>query len=291
MEFIEKLTNLVNENLTTEEQAKMAKGFADYVLEVNPFDRTEYEVLIKEVLELGSFPCDMDAATKEAIQNCLIEVLKINGVNPFEEVVEDSYKTKRAKQKLARLERELSEQHKKLVDHYNQANGQPMNDKRGARTFFNKVDQLEDRKSEIVKQIEAQEERVERLEWADENKRNGRNKQGGLLLTIDNIPRIEREIEKAERGESHYAPTTIRKYRKELARLKAEKEQLGNASSKAQEIINSDKVTQWKRYPTVYFIKGLRKVAIELKNGAFEVSSKYAPQTDEEKAIVDEILN
>lgn len=203
---------------------------------------------------------------------------------------EESYRTRQAKQKLERLKNELSEQHKKLVDHYKQANGQPMNDKRGARVFFNKVDKLEDKKSKLVKQIEAQEERVERLEWADENKRNGRNKQGGLMLTIDNIPRIEEELEKAERGESHFAPATLRKYKKELARLKAEKEQLGNANSKAKKIINSDKVTQWKKSPTVYFIKGLRKVAIELKNGAFEVSSKYAPQTDEEKEIVKEIL-
>lgn len=163
---------------------------------------------------------------------------------------EESYRTRQAKQKLERLKNELSEQHKKLVDHYKQANGQPMNDKRGARVFFNKVDKLEDKKSKLVKQIEAQEERVE----------------------------------------SHFAPATLRKYKKELARLKAEKEQLGNANSKAKKIINSDKVTQWKKSPTVYFIKGLRKVAIELKNGAFEVSSKYAPQTDEEKEIVKEIL-
>lgn len=207
------------------------------------------------------------------------------------ENLNESYRTRQAKSKLVRLKNELNEQHKKLVDHYNQANGQPMNDKRGARAFFNKVDKLEDKKSELIKQIEVQEERVERLEWADENKRNGRNKQGGLMLTIDNIPRIEEELERAERGESHYAPVTLRKYKKELARLKAEKEQLNNASSKAQEIINSGKVNQWKKYPTIYFIKGLRKVAVELVNGTFKESSKYAAQTDEEKEIVKEILN
>lgn len=286
MKFEEKLMKLMNENFNSQAQSLIASDFQNYVQETNPFDQTDYKSLIKEVLESGAFPTSMDAMTREAIQNCFINALQKKGIDPFE----DSYRTRQAKSKLARLERELSEQHKKLVDHYNQANGQPMNDKRGARAFFNKVDKLEDKKSKLVKQIEAQEERVERLEWADENKRNGRNKQGGLLMTIDNIPRIEEELEKAERGESHFAPSTIRKYKKELARLKAEKEQLGNASSKAQEIINSDKVTQWKRYPTVYFIKGLRKVAIELKNGAFEVSSKYAPQTDEEKEIVKEIL-
>lgn len=286
MKFEEKLMSLMNENFNSQAQSLIASDFQNYVQETNPFDQTDYKSLIKEVLESGAFPTSMDAMTREAIQNCFINALQKKGIDPFEE----SYRTRMAKQKLERLKNELSEQHKKLVDHYNQANGQPMNDKRGARAFFNKVDQLEDRKLELIKQIEAQEERVERLEWADENKRNGRNKQGGLLLTIDNIPRIEREIEKAKRGESHYAPVTLRKYKKELARLKAEKEQLGNASSKAQEIINSGKVKQWKKYPTVYFIKGLRKVAIELVDGTFKESSKYAAHTAEEKAIVKEIL-
>lgn len=286
MKFEEKLINLMHENFNNQAQNVIAKDFADYVWETNPFDQTDYESLIKEVLVSGAFPESMDRVVKESIQNCFINALQKKSIDPFEE----SYRTRMAKQKLERLKSELNEQHKKLVDHYNQANGQPMNDKRGARAFFNKVDKLEDKKSELIKQIEVQEERVERLEWADENKRNGRNKQGGLMLTIDNIPRIEEELERVERGESHYAPATIRKYKKELARLKAEKEQLNNASSKAQEIINSGKVKQWKKYPTVYFINELRKVAIELKNGAFEVSSKYAPQTDEEKEIVKEIL-
>lgn len=286
MEFIEKLTNLVNENLTTEEQAKMAKGFADYVWEINPFDQTDYESLIKEVLESGVFPESMNAMTREAIQNCFINALQKKGIDPFE----DGYRTRMAKQKLERLKNELHEQTNKVFDHWKQTNGQPMNDKRGARSFFNKAERLESKAIDLNKQIKEQEERVGRLEWADERKRLGLNKQGGLMLTIDNIPRIEEELEKAERGESHFAPVTIRKYKKELARLKAEKEQLSNASSKAQEIINSGKLNQWKRYPTVYFIKGLRKVAIELVDGTFKESSKYAAHTDEEKEIVKEIL-
>lgn len=287
MEFNEKLISLMNENFNAQAQNLIASDFQNYVEETNSFDRTDYKILIKEVLEFGAFPTSMDVMTREAIQNCFINALQKKDVDPFEE----SYRTRQAKSKLVRLKNELSEQHKKLVDHYNQANGQPMNDKRGARAFFNKVDKLEDKKSELIKQIEVQEERVGRLEWADERKHLGLNKQGGLMLTIDNIPRIEEELEKAERGESHYAPATIRKYKKELAKLKAEKEKLNNVSSKAQEIIESGKVNQWKKRPTIYFVKGLRKVAIELVDGAFEVSSRYAPQTDEERAIVDEILN
>lgn len=287
MKFEEKLINLMNENFNSQAQNLIAKDFANYVWKTNPFDQTDYESLIEEVLELGTFPEGMDVMTREAIQNCFINTLQKKGIDPFEE----SYRTRMAKQKLERLKNELHKQTNKVFEHWEQTNGQPMNDKRGARSFFNKAERLESKAIDLTKEIKAQEERVERLEWADENKRNGRNKQGGLMLTIDNIPRIEEELEKAERGESHFAPATLRKYKKELARLKTEKEQLNNASSKAQEIINSDKVTQWKKYPTVYFIKGLRKVAIELKDGVFEVSQKYAPQTDEEKAIVDEILN
>ena len=156
MKFDEKLINLMNENFNEQAQTLIAKDFADYVWETNPFDQTDYESLIEEVLELGTFPCDMDAATKDTIQNCFINALQKKGIDPFEE----SYRKRMAKQKLERLKNELSEQHKKLVDHYNQANGQPMNDKRGARAFFNKVDQLEDRKLELIKQIEAQEECV-----------------------------------------------------------------------------------------------------------------------------------
>ena len=286
MKFEEKLINLMNENFNNQAQNVVAKDFADYVWETNPFDQTDYESLIKEVLVSGAFPESMDVMTREAIQNCFINALQKKGIDPFEE----SYRTRMAKQKLERLKNELHQQTNKVFEHYKQTNGQPMNDKRGARSFFNKAERLESKAIDLSKEIKEQEERVARLEWADERKGLGLNKQGGLMLTIDNIPRIEEELERAERGESHYAPATLRKYKKELARLKSEKEQLNNASSKAQEIIESGKVNQWKKYPTVYFIKGLRKVAIELKNGAFEVSSKYAPQTDEEKEIVKEIL-
>lgn len=287
MEFNERLINLMNTNFNNQAQSLIASDFQNYVNITNPFDQTDYKLLIEEILEFGTLPESVDRVTRESIQNCFINALQKKGVDPFEE----SYRTRMAKQKLERLKNELHEQTNKVFEHWEQTNGQPMNDKRNARSFFNKAERLESKAIDLSKQIKEQEERVGRLEWADERKRLGLNKQGGLLLTIDNIPRIEEELERAERGESHYAPATLRKYRKELARLKAEKEQLNNASSKAQEIINSGKVNQWKKYPTIYFIKGLRKVAIELKNGAFEVSSKYAPQTDEEKAIVDEILN
>lgn len=217
MEFTEKLINLMNENFNSQAQNVIAKDFQNYVERTNSFDRTNYIVLIEEVLEFGAFPTSMDVMTREAIQNCFINALQKKGIDPFEE----SYRTKRAKQKLERLKNELHVQTNKVFEHWEQTNGQPMNDKRNAKSFFNKADRLESKAIDLNKQIKEQEERVGRLEWADERKRLGLNKQGGLMLTIDNIPRIEEELEKAERGESHFIPVTIRKYKKKACKIES----------------------------------------------------------------------
>ena len=70
----------------------------------------------------------------------------------------ESYKTKRAKQKLARLEKEFSEATKNIYDHYKQANGQPMNDKRGGNAFFNKANKLDEKATQLSTEIEKQKE-------------------------------------------------------------------------------------------------------------------------------------
>ena len=83
MKFEEKLINLMNENFNTQAQKLIAKDFADYVWKTNPFDQTNYEILIKEVLEFGAFPEGTDVMEKEAIQNCFINALQKKGVDPF----------------------------------------------------------------------------------------------------------------------------------------------------------------------------------------------------------------
>lgn len=86
MKFEEKLINLMNENFNEQAQNLIAKDFADYVWETNPFDQTDYESLIEEVLELGTSPEGMDVMTREAIQNCFINALTKKGIDPFKEV-------------------------------------------------------------------------------------------------------------------------------------------------------------------------------------------------------------
>lgn len=213
---------LIKDNFTEEEQNKIIADFVEFVRYENPFDTADYKTLIKQTLDASDFPKGIILMDKEAIQNCLANALIKKGVNPYkEEVVADSYKTKRAKQKLARLERELNEQHSKIKAHWQQTNGQPMNDKRGGQRFFNRAEELESKAISLYKEYEKQAERVAELVERDELAAKGYDtRTGGLFMTVENIPRIEEEIAKSERGESMFTRATIRRYKKKLVELK-----------------------------------------------------------------------
>lgn len=59
-----------------------------------------------------------------------------------------------------------------------------------------------------------------------------------------------------------------------------------------QDIIDSGEVKQWAEHPNIYFVKGLRRVALELtEEGKFEQSSQYLPNTKEEKEVVNKLLS
>ena len=59
-----------------------------------------------------------------------------------------------------------------------------------------------------------------------------------------------------------------------------------------QAIIDSGEVKQWAKHPNIYFVKGLRFVALEMtEEGKFEQSSQYLPHTEEEKEVVNKLLS
>ena len=59
-------------------------------------------------------------------------------------------------------------------------------------------------------------------------------------------------------------------------------------STSAKSLIDSGKVTQWAKRPNTYFIKGLKKTALELQpDGTFKHSPRYhGPATHEHAARV-----
>lgn len=64
-----------------------------------------------------------------------------------------------------------------------------------------------------------------------------------------------------------------------------------NISAHAQTLIDSKAVTPEEKNPTLYFVNGLNKVALELQEtGDFLPSEKYKPQTETEKEVVGALL-
>lgn len=208
----------------------------------------------------------------------------------------DNSRLAQARRKLERLRGEQDEAISRAYSHQALTNGQPMNDKRGGASFMRKQEQIEGQVFSKMDEIRQQEERVERLEHQQHLKEMGLNRQGsGLEMSVQNIPRIREELEKAKRGESFFTKATLKRYQKELTRLEAISEQMGKTSIQpaAQVLIDEGLVNQWQKQPNTYFVKGLRRVALELtEEGEFQLSSqtKYHPKTDKERLKVDELL-
>lgn len=208
----------------------------------------------------------------------------------------DNSRLAQARRKLERLRGEQDEAISRAYSHQALTNGQPMNDKRGGASFKRKQEQIEDQVFSKMDEIRQQEERVERLEHQQHLKEMGLNRQGsGLEMSVQNIPRIREELEKAKRGESFFTKATLKRYQEELIRLEAISEQMGKTSIQpaTQALIDEGLVNQWQKQPNTYFVKGLRRVALELtEEGEFQLSSqiKYHPKTDEERLKVDELL-
>ena len=213
----------------------------------------------------------------------------------LERDVPDNSRLAQARRKLERLKGEQDEAISRAYSHQALTNGQPMNDKRGGGRFMQKQEQIENRVFSKLDEIKEQEERIERLQEREDRKAAGLNRQGnGLDMSVQNIPRIREEIEKAERGESSYRPETIKRYKKELERLEAIQDKVDGLviQPETQALIDAGEVKQWVKQPNIYFVKGLRRVALELtKEGRFELSPRYRPNTDEEKEMVNKLLS
>lgn len=215
---------------------------------------------------------------------------KVPDVHQAQETSPDNSRLAQAKRKKQRLEEEYSTAVEAVFAHQKLTNGQPMNDKRGGEAWFKRQEKLENRARNLLDDISKQEERIQSLEYQED----GLNRWGtGLALTVDNIPRIREEIEKGKRGESVYTKATLRTYAKRLKVLEDQVKRLDTItiSPQAQALIDEGLVNQWKKQPDTYFVKGLRRVALTLKDdGSFEIAKRYAPKTPEEIEHVTALL-
>lgn len=85
----------------------------------------------------------------------------------------------------------------------------------------------------------------------------------------------------------------ITKLKRKIASLEdmQERDQTKVVSEKTQELIDSGAVNQWKKKPIYYFVKGLKKVALEIdENGEFYISNRYSADTECDKKFVEKLL-
>lgn len=211
--------------------------------------------------------------------------------------MEESYRLRRSRGKLERLEREYEELDERLENHYRITNGQPMNDKRNGASWFKKENWFLDKIRDKRQEIEEQRERVERLEEQSYNKANGLTRNGGLEMSVSNLLRIKEHIKRAERGELFVTKATVRRWKKKVIELEQMKEASDTKlAAGAQKLVDDCLLRQWKKKPTIYFVadRRFRKLALEInERGEFEESSvyRYRATTDEAKAYVQKLLS
>ena len=84
--------------------------------------------------------------------------------------------------------------------------------------------------------------------------------------------------------------TKLKNKIKMLEEMKA-KDETKVLSEHAENLIKNGLVTQWKKKPIYYFVKGLRKVALELNDlGEFEISKNYPAYSDKDIEFVEKLL-
>ena len=104
------------------------------------------------------------------------------------------------------------------------------------------------------------------------------------------------EILKQEKQLERDVPDNSRlaQAKRKLERLEAIQDKVDGLviQPETQALIDAGEVTHWAKQPNIYFVKGLRRVALELtEEGRFELSPKYRPNTDEEKEVVNQLLD
>lgn len=185
--------------------------------------------------------------------------------------------------------------------------GQPIHTyKASGRAMMRKMEKHEDKMIKLAQEVKEQEKRVEHLREKEYKKENGLTANYGLKKSVENLEKWQARVERQEfvrdynkthklpvntpfeneQGNLEFYKASKLKEAKEtvkmLMELKEKSEQAENTMSElTQELIESGAVNQWAKKPIYYFVKGLRKVALEIDgNGDFKVSSRYPATTD-----------
>ena len=193
----------------------------------------------------------------------------------------------------------------------------------GRKDIYAKVKQYDAKARKLTKEIEKQEAYIAKLERVEQAKEDNplikdlhvvgssEFETVGAKTSVNNLEyfkdKLNRMIEDNESAKEYNknrekgtpkAKThgvEITKLTRKIAYLETLKAMADKAenciSDHAQSLIDDGKVNQWAKKPIYYFVKGLRKVALELNNdGEFVVSKRYPTTNDADAKYVEELI-
>ena len=224
----------------------------------------------------------------------------------------------KAKSKLNRLKEEEKELMKAIrKEHDSIPFGQP--NIIGRRDIYKDVKRYRAKSIANVYEQDKQEKRIEMLEKVEEVKSENSTLKDvhvvgnsayatiGAKTSVNNLEyfkeklvELEKRNEEAKSYNKSKPAVKMKTLGTEITKLKRKIQMLEDMKAKdeskvlsqhAKNLIANGLVTQWKKKPIYYFVKGLRKVALVLdESGDFEASKKYSPYSDDDVEFVEKLL-
>lgn len=189
----------------------------------------------------------------------------------------------------------------------------------GRRDIYKDVNRKHAKSIKLLEETEKQELRIEMLEKVEKYKEEnelindvhavGRSSYAnvGARTSVNNLDyfrsKLEELVKENEEAKAYNKTKPVIKRKTkgaEITKLKnkismledmQEKAENTELSAKTKELIENGDVNQWKKKPIYYFVKGLKKVALEIDDkGDFFLSSRYPAWKEEDNAFVKNLL-
>lgn len=227
-------------------------------------------------------------------------------------------KLEKAIQKLEHIRNEQEETQKAIRSEHDQIPfGQP--NIIGRPDIYKKVNKQYEKSRQLLQEEEKQKQTIEMLKKVETIKEENNalkdvhvvGKSGyatvGAKTSVNNIDYFKEKLEELERlnvEAKQYNKTKpeikhktygseITKLKRKIAMLKEMQERDKNktVSEHTQKLIDDGLVNQWKKKPIYYFVKGLKKVALEInQDGNFEISKRYPAYSEDDQEFIRELL-
>lgn len=162
--------------------------------------------------------------------------------------------------------------------------------KASERAFVKKRDKLENKVFELMHEIQKLEDTIENMELTSIDRGEEFAQlfdwKGRIKMNVNNLQAIKKMLEDVNAGRVKAPATkaTMKKWKWQVEDMERRKAIAGDKPKALQDMLDAGEVVQWDKKPNIFFIKGLKKVAIELQNGELKVSSRYYPRDNDLKA-------